>query len=186
MGAAALGGALPRIAAARAGSVVVPIDLQVKLLAKVATFDRNMAERSPGAVRVLVAQAPGDPGSSRTAARLEHSLQALNTIGTLPVQVSVVSYSDAGGLAARCRDEAISVLYLTPGIPQGGAQLPPALEAMSILTVSAVPDHVYQGSVLAFDLAEGRPEILVHLARARAQRVAFKASFLKLATIVDR
>jgi len=165
---------------------VVPIDLQAKLLGKVATFDRNMAARSTGAVRVIVAQMPGHAGSSQTAARLEHSLRVLNNIGTLPVQVDVVSYSDAASLAARCRQDAASVLYLTPGIPDGGAELPRALDAMSILTVSAVPAHVFQGSVLAFDLAEGRPEILVHLARARAQRVDFKASFLKLATIVDR
>lgn len=87
---------------------------------------------------------------------------------------------------ARCRELSVGILYLTPGLKSGGSEISSALAGTSILTVSAVPEHIHTSCVVAFDLAEGKPEILVHLERARAQQVDFKSQFLRIATVVDR
>lgn len=176
----------PRLAMATAESgVVVPVGLQVKLLAKVATFDRNMTKRAAGSVRVLVSQRPGDAESARTASRLQRALRDAGSIVGMPVAVSVEDFAGAAALASRCRSGEISIVYVTPGL--GGAMLDvaAALEGLSILSVAAVPEYVHDGTVLAFDLIEGKPKILVHLGRAKAQMVDFKASFLRLAKVVD-
>ena len=172
--------------AAAADSVVVPESLQAKLLAKVASFDRNMATRAGDQVRILVVQRPSAPESVRSAVRLKRSLGDLSKIAGLPVSVGGLAYRSGSALADECRGGGIAIVYLTPGMAGSLEEVAYYLGGTSILSVSAVPDHVYEGTVLSFDLAEGKPKILVHLARAKAQSVDFKASFLKLATVVGR
>lgn len=169
-----------------AGRVTVPEGLQAKLIAKVAAFDRNMAARAGGTVRILVLQRNSDPESVRGSTRLRRSLGQLSSIASMPVSVSSSEYQGATDLAQKVRNQGISIVYLTPGLEGGLYEIASALQGQSVISASSVPDHVTDGSVLSFDLEEGRPRILVHLGRARAQRVDFKASFLKLARIVDR
>lgn len=171
---------------AAGSSVVVPESLQAKLVAKVAAFDRNMPVRAKGEVRILVLERPAEPESVRSALRLKRSLGSLPAVGGLPVRVSGMRYSAGAEVAETCRAGGVAIVYLTPGLDDALEEIAYYLSGMSILSVSAVPDHVYLGTVLAFDLVEGKPEILVHLARSKAQLVDFKASFLKLARIVDR
>lgn len=176
----------PAARAAATGQVVVPENLQTKLLSKVVAFDRNASTRAGDRLRVLILQKKGDPESVRTVNRLKHALESTASIASLPVSVQQGDFTGGSGLASLVRANRVSIVYLTPGLGDALFMIASSLRGLSVMSVSAVPGHVADGSVLSFDLAEGRPKVLVHLSRARAQNVDFKASFLKLATIVDR
>lgn len=135
---------------------------------------------------MLVAQRSGQPESVRSSIRLKSSLGAVSSIAGMPVSVGAVDFASGSALAQSCRSGGISIVYLTPGLDDALEEVAYYLGGTSVLSVSTVADHVYSGSVLSFDLVEGKPKILVHLARAKAQYVDFKASFLKLAKVVDR
>jgi hypothetical protein len=97
--------------------------------------------------------------------------------------VRTVTFKNATDLAAAARSDGVHVLYLAPGL---GAYVPAiglALVGSGVLTFAAVEDFVSLGSVLGVAIAGGKPRISVNLAQARAQKIDFPASVLKLAKV---
>src|SRR5262245_8482523 len=86
--------------AADAEQVVVPIDLQAELLAKVAGYDKNLAQRAGDQLRVLVLTKKGNADSIRIASQLERSLKGVGSIGGLPHEVQVAPLSTPAALAS--------------------------------------------------------------------------------------
>lgn len=165
---------------ARAEDAVVPLKLQASLLAKVAKYDKHMADRAGGALRVLIVKLAGNGESERAAQQLERHLDDLTDIGGFQREVSILQYQTASALAATIRDRKIAIVYLTPGFGSALDDVTHALDGIDVLSVSAVPSHVERGIVLGFDLESSKPILLVNLAAAKRQNVAFDPKVLKL------
>jgi hypothetical protein len=179
---AAAGMCLPRVV--HANGAVVPLALQSKLVAKVAKYDRNLAPRAQGTVKIHLLEL--DNAESRGAAsRLERAFGHIDNIAGMSVHATRVPFESGSALADRCRDDGASIVFVTPGMDYKIDEIGTALSGVSVLTVGAVPSYVESGTVLGFDLVEGSPKILVHLERARAQQVSFKPALLKLAKIIE-
>lgn len=175
-------GMLPRRAWA-ADEVVVPIDLQVSLLSKVAPYDRNFASRAGDAARVLVVR-KGSAEAIRTASQLEKGLSELSDIGGLPVRVSSAGYSSAKELAELCTAQSAAIVCLSAGFQGDIPAIAEALSGVNILSVT-VTNAVSAGVVLGFDLVSGKPKLLCNLTQARKQNVSFKSEVLKLMRVVE-
>jgi hypothetical protein len=163
-----------------AEQVVVPLELQAELLAKVAAYDRNMAARAGDRLQVLLVAKPSDAESARVVTRMQNTLRSLPLIGGLPHDERTIQFTSAADLARYCRAQHIAVLFLGPG---HGGDLPAIREALSgvdVLSVSPVPEYVEHGIVLGFDVVSGKPRLLVNLGQARLQHVALRAEVLKL------
>ncbi len=181
LGLAVLGACLPRVAAAE--DVSVPVGLQVKLLAKVAAYDRNMESRAGSKVRVLVLQASGNASSERTAQRVVSALERQPKIAGMSHTRSRQGYTGPKQLIESVRDDSTDIVYVTPGLEAQIDDIRKALTGLDVLSVSAVPDYVPSGIVLGFDLVSGKPKLQVNLTQAKEQNVAFKSSLLKLAKV---
>ncbi len=168
-----------------AADVTVPIRLQAELLAKVASYDRNFAERTGDRVRTLLLVKPGDHESSRAAAEMKSALSSISTIGILPHDEEIVPYSDAIALADQCRSRKIAIVYFAPGFEDQIATLREAMGALNLLSVGSLAEYVPNGIVLGFDLVSGRPKLLVNLTQARRQHVEFRAEILKLTKVFE-
>jgi hypothetical protein len=172
-------------ARSRAELVSVPIELQAELLAKVASYDRNMRSRAGERVQVLLVTNPNDAESARFATRMQLALQAIGQIGDLPHDERVAPFTNAADLSQQCRARHLAIVILGPGL---GDQIPAirdAFDGVDVLTVAAVPDYVQQGIVLGFDVVSGKPKLLVHLTRARRQHVDLRAEVLKLMKVLE-
>ena len=172
--------ALALAATGQAQNVQVPFSVQAGLIAKVASFDRNFATRAGSKALVLVLAMPNDSESTRAALELKSALSQLPTVGDLPHEEQVVSYSNPAALAELVRNKKAAIVYFGPGF---GKQIPAVRDALSnvnVLTVGALPDYVPDGLVLGFDLVSGRPKLLVNISQARKQNVDFPASVLNL------
>jgi len=181
---AALVAAVWRPSLALAGGVAVPIPMQVKLLAKVAKYDRNLAARAGGTAKVLVLEAGGNGESLDASKRMQSELTTLGQVAGLPVSVAAGKFDSAGGVVSKVKAEKIAIVCLTPGLSSAAGSLAKAFAGMSVLTVSTVPDFVRGGAVLGFDLVQGKPKVLVNLAQAKAQSVSLHPELLKIAEIV--
>lgn len=162
----------------------VPVRLQAELLAKVAAYDRNFAERARGRALVLVAVKAGDAGSARIAEQIHAELSVLREVGGLPHREELVTYSSRRALADLCKSRGAAVLYLSVGLVDEMPGIAAALTEQSILSAAATAAYVPKGSVLGFDAESGRPKLVVNLTQARLQKVAFKPELLKLARVV--
>ena len=181
LGLIALGAVSPSVVLAQ--DVTVPIRLQVKLLAKVAAYDRNMEERAGGKVRVLVLQASSDAESQRTAQRIVAALEREPKIAGLGHTQTRRDYDGARELVKAVKEESFDIVYLTPGLEDEVDEIRGALTGIDVLSVSAVASHVPDGIVLGFDLSGGKPKLQVNLTQAKQQNVAFKSSLLRLAKV---
>jgi hypothetical protein len=94
-----------------------------------------------------------------------------------------VTFTNASDLAAGARAAGAHVVYLAPGLGPNVAAIALALVDSGILTFASVEDFVANGAVLGVAIAAGKPRMSIHLAQARAQKIDFPASVLKLAKV---
>jgi hypothetical protein len=168
-----------------ADDVAVPAELQATLLAKVVSYDRNLSERAGDRVHILVVGQPSNPTSMPFSRQMRQVLSSTKTFGSLPHDEEILEFTSTAALVEKCRSLHISVVYFGPGFEGDVEAIRAALEALPILTVTAVPELVPRGLVLGFDLVFGRPKLLVHLTQARRQKVDLPADVLKLMRVFE-
>lgn len=171
--------------ASRGDEVAVPIALQAELVAKVASYDRNLPARAGDRVHVLIIVKANDDASSAFAKHMESALGGVDKIGGLPHDEVTAPFGGAKALADACRAKRISIVYLAPGLGEEVAGIRAALDGVNVLSVAADAADVARGIVLGFDLVSGKPKIVVHLGQAKRQDVSFKAELLKLAKVLE-
>jgi len=163
----------------------VPIGLQVQLLAKVASYDRNLPARANGRVRVAVVTKPGNAESERASAQLVAKLRETTLIGGLPHDDVVVKFTTVAALAASCASEHFSVVYFAPGFQDDLAALRAAFNGVNVLTVASVASYVPAGVVLGFDTVSAKPKLLFHVTQARSQNIAMSTEVVRLMTVFE-
>jgi hypothetical protein len=179
---AALG---PPTPTARGDELTVPVELQVQLVGRVARYERNYAAHSSEPASIVVVSRSRSAESQRVAAQLVAALSRASEIGGRPVRVSRVEYTTAAALRAELDRSNAAILYAAPGLSGDMAAIAQALDGRSILSISAVGRDVDNGVVLGFELVASRPQIAIHLGRARAQQLQFSAQLLRLARVVQ-
>ena len=157
----------------------VPVPLQFSLFFRIMTYDRSLPTRAAGGLVVGVAF-QGRLRASALAA--EEALQQTPPSGfPYPVRLVAIDLDSTADLAAALAD--CDVLYVAPLRAYRVADISAAARARGILTVTGIPEYLDEGLAIGVDLRGDRPEILVNLAAARAERADFTAAFLRLATI---
>jgi hypothetical protein len=163
-----------------AQATAVPAEIQAALLSKLASYDRNFAQRAGDTARVLLLVKRDTAKSQLAAEEMKSALGRLDRIGGLPHEETVVPFEGADALAARCRAEHIAAVYITPGFDDDIAKLRVALSGVDVLSLGDVPEYVPEGVVLGFDLESGKPKLLVNLDQAKRQNVDFSSDVLRL------
>ena len=165
--------------------VLVPVQLQMELLTKVAAYDKNLPGRARQGIRLLILSRPGSAAASRVAQQAARALEGKSIVGE-PVVVSRADFVSAPELARRVKDEGIAILYLTPGFEAAELKaIASSLAGLSVLSAGAVASFVRDGVVLSFDLVSGKPKLFVHIRRAREQKVELSSYVLKLVKVVE-
>lgn len=163
----------------------MPVALQAELVAKVASYDRNLPARAGDRVHVLIVVNAKSDASTSFAKSMSSALGGVDKIGGLPHDEVTAPFGGAKALADACRSKHISIVYLAPGLGDEVPGIRSALEGVNVLSVTADPGEVSKGIVLGFDLVSGKPKIVVHLGQAKRQEVSFKAELLKLAKVLE-
>jgi hypothetical protein len=168
---------------ATAEQAEVPPTVQAQLLSKVPSYDYEFKKRAGESVQVLILASPGNAESARAAALLHTALLQEKTIAGLPHTSVISTFSDIATLTEDVKKRSISIVYLAPGLEEHLASICTALEPLQVLTVSTLAEYVKRCAVLGFEVAAGRPRILIHLAHARRNGIRFRSELLELATV---
>ncbi len=151
--------------AAEAAESKVPPALQAALLKKVLTFD-SLLEGTTPRIAVVYGTEAVSVVDALVAAFTSMGLQAK------PVRVSAFAASSD-----------VNVAYLMPSAVL--AETTEHCAAIKALSVSPDAQTTVDGkTTLGFDLADGRPQLVVHLARMRAEGHAISSSVLALARVI--
>ena len=162
----------------------LPASLLGDFILKIAAYDKNFVARARPRARVVVLQRRDDVVSARVALGVAARLSQQPTIAGLPLDVEALTAGTAAELAASCRSGRIAVVVLSTGFEDQLGEIASALERVDVLTFGVVGSYAQRGTVVALDVREGRPRIIVNLARARAQNVVLSADLLKLAQVL--
>jgi hypothetical protein len=162
----------------------VPVSRQAELLVRVAGYDRNLPARAGGKARVLILVKSDDADSRAVAAAMENALRRFDKIGGIPDEVSTATFTSGAQVAASCRQNRISIVYVAPGLDESVAELAHALDGVDVLTAAAIPRFVTDGVVLGFDLVSGKPTLIINLPQAKRQNVAVDPKVVQLMRVI--
>lgn len=154
---------------ARADPAAVPLGLQAVLLRKVLAFDRTVATH-PG-VKVVVVY------DSEPVEEVEEALHAFRQAGLSPVAVTLAQLEPA--LA-----NAVLVFQLDSVDDPAAARF---ASSHKILSAAERPERALAGAVAlgVRRKPDGRPELLIHLTKARAEGQDLSSDLLSLAHVLN-
>jgi YfiR/HmsC-like len=171
--------------ASRGENLEVPARLQAGLIGKLALYDRNFLERAGSTVVIAIVVRPTDIESARAGAQIQGALRDLGPIAGLPHEEIILPWNGPKGLSELCAQRKVAIVYVAPGLGTDVGAAVKALEGLSVLTIAGVAAYVSQGVVLGFELVSAQTKLVINLAQAKKQRVAFRAEVLKLMRIVQ-
>lgn len=165
--------------------ISVPIPLQIELLLKVASYDKNLPQRAPTLVKVLLLTKTGNAQSSRIGQAAARALEG-KSAGNRPVEASLHEFVSAPVLASKIKEAKVAIVYVAPGFDNAELDaIAKALAGLSVLSAGAVTRFIDSGVVLGFELVSGKPKLVVHLRRARAQSVDLSSQVLKIVRVIE-
>ncbi len=167
-----------------AESMPVPVALQVPLILKILTYDRNIASRAAGELRIAIVVPPGEPGMARS--EIVEGFQALadRTVKGLRLRPVTLEYSSEAQMDAALRAGQVTAFYVSPGNAGHIDVLARLARTHRIVTTTGVPDYVPQGIAVGIGVEQDRPQILINLAASRAVGSDFDASLLRIVRII--
>jgi hypothetical protein len=184
---AALAFGLALVAAAgRAEEAPIPADLQVELLLKIYSFDRNLAAGDRGELVVGVLVQRRYRASFDAAQEILDALRDAAGPGAtgrrLRAQPIVAEAPEE--LPAALDRTPVDILYVTPLRAFGVEQISTAARARRVRTVTAVADLVERGLAVGLRLRDDRPEIVINLSAAVAEGADFSSQLLSHARVL--
>ncbi len=172
--------------AALADDEGVPIDLQMKLLVKVAGYDKNLPKRAGEQVNIAVYRKKDDGVSAGVAEQAVRALGEHGEVAGLKAAAFALDFSSASDVKSAVATRRLAIVYFAPGLTRKEVEeLAVTLEGVSVLSATFEPTDVPRGLVLGFDVVSGKPKILVNLGQAKKQDVALSADLLKLAKVYE-
>lgn len=167
--------------------MVQPASVQVPIILKVLTYDRQFEVRTKGLVSIGIIHDPTDPGSARAMNDISDTLYGARdkTVKRIPIKYFQIEYTGRSNLDRFSEERAISVYYLTPGLSaQAIAQILEVSKARSITSITGVPAFVEAGVSVGIGERRSRPQILINLPASRSEGCEFDASLLRIATVI--
>ncbi len=170
-------------AAGAAAEQSLPADLTAALTLKVLTFDRNLTERAQGEVLVAVVYAEADAGYADD---LKKGFEAFadKKVNGLSVRCVTHKFVDLAELSGWMETQKVCVLFLSPGMLGQAAQLHGLAVEKKCLTAGGDARFPEKGTALGFEIADGKPKIVVHLNRSKEEGVNFAATLLQMARVI--
>jgi hypothetical protein len=172
---------------ASAEKMALSADLQIPLILKVLTYDRQFEAKAGEEVAIGVVYTPTDPDSSRATEEVQGTLFKFQgkTVKRLPIKYFLIEYTTPADLEKAIKARGINVLYLSPGIGRAVESVVRISQAQRITTTTGVPDYVRKGVAVGVGVRQDKPQILINLPSSKAEGSEFDASLLRIAQVLQ-
>jgi hypothetical protein len=166
--------------------VPVPVKIQVPILVKILSFDRNLKTRVGNEIVIGVLF----QNKFRTSVNIKDQVlsefknQLYDEIEGVALRLVSVNIEDQSDLQKNLSENKVDIIYLTPLRNFDIHIITSIAQNMQILTVTGVPDYNESGISVGFGTKAEKPLILVNLKSAKAEGVDFDSQLLKLAKVI--
>ena len=176
-------GLLSPISAATAQDMDVPIAVQIPVMLKVLSFDRQLRARAGGEIIVGVAYQSGNRASSLAREDAVRLFSATHEVNGVPLRVVTIDL-DHDDLTTVLKQHPLTALYIAPLRATDIAEVAATAREAGATTMTGVLRYVELGLAIGIGQQGGRPKIFMNLDSCRAEGADFPAELLKLAQIV--
>lgn len=169
-----------------AQKMVVPVKLQLAILLKALTYDRNLKEKAGGEILMAVCYHQEQERSVEAKDQLLEAIKAspVDSIEDIPLRFTSVNMQK-DDLAAVITRYGVDVLYVTPLSTAAVESITTVSREKKTTTVTGVPDFVKSGVSVAIGIEGDKPQIIINLPAAKAEGADFSSQLLKLAKITE-
>lgn len=169
-----------------AQEMVVPVKMQLALLLKVLTFDRNLKQRAGDELVIAICYQQEYNRSVKVKDEILSVMQVspVDKIGDLPLRFSSIDI-EKDDLAKAISKEDVDVLYITPLRSVAMKTITAVSRVEKTRTLTGVPDYVKSGLAVGIGTKEGKPLIIINLPTAKAEGADFSSELLKLAKVIQ-
>jgi hypothetical protein len=173
-------------AAPRAETMPTPTDLQVPLLLKILTYDRELLQKVKSDLTIGIVYFPSDTSSVEARDEVQRVFQQLadKTVRKVAIRSVAVEYKGPAELLAAATTNHINVFYVTPGNAPHLDRVLQVSQSQRITTVTGVPEYVEKGVAVGIGVRQDKPQILINLAAVKSEGSEFDASLLRIATVI--
>jgi hypothetical protein len=178
--------ALFLLAAPLQASAVVPFDVQLPLVLKALTYDRNLKSRSGDTVRIAIVMP--SKGSRSAVDELLSSLNAIpgRTVNGLPVVFKEIVADTDDAIEQGLRDGTWAAAYVMPGFSHADlAKVRRICESRRVLAVAASVDDLEHGLAFGIGAQGSKPQIVINLRASKACGSDFDLALLQLSKVMQ-
>jgi hypothetical protein len=174
--------------ALRAESMALSADVQVPLLLKILTYDRQLEAKAGADLVIGIVHDPTDKDSAKAADEIATTLYKFTgkTVKKLPIKYFLIEYTKASELEAFVKAKSINMLYVTPGVARALPDIIRISQARHLTTTTGVPDYVRKGVAVGLGERQNKPQILINLSASKSEGSEFDATLLRIATVVGQ
>jgi hypothetical protein len=157
----------------------------VPILLKVITYDKAFSGRGAGDFVLLVVSEPGQANTREEVLTTLRTLK-LSAVQNRPLRFVTAEFKDESSLAAKLDAVKPSALLAIPGISSPGVQLiSEAAQKRQIYSLALDASMVERNLALGVVAREGKPQIVINVAAAKAVGANFETAVLKIAKMVQ-
>jgi hypothetical protein len=165
--------------------ILVPAAVQSKLLSKLVLYHRNSPSKAAGVFRTLLLAHKGDVDSRQAAQQVASALGGNSKLAMLPHQEFVEDFGTAATFSKFCKDQNISLVYLSSNLGDQVGAIVGELKGSHILTVTAVSKYLSKGACIGMDLVSGQTQLLVNPNALKDQEVDINPGLLSIMKVVQ-
>jgi hypothetical protein len=165
----------------------VPVGIQIPLISKILTYDRNLPQRAGELVVVGIIYQSSFRESSTVKNQILKSVSdaRLETLGGMPFKLETIDLERRDDLAGVLRSRNVTIVYVTPLRAYDIASILEPCRANKILTLTGVSGYTDDGIAVGIGIQYQKPKILINLASAKAEGADFDSHFLKLVRVLQ-
>jgi hypothetical protein len=166
----------------------LPVDLEVKILFKVLTYDSSIKIRSQGGIRIGIVGYKGNPESKKVLTSIENKVLDVVDSGLkikgLEISAGSILIKKIKELEKEVEENDYNVLYLCPGLDRLLGEISFLAVNKKLVLLTGEGSYVRQGVSVGVVKKGRKPHILINLKAASAQGANFDARLLRLAEVV--
>lgn len=168
-------------------SMPVPGEVQIPLLLKVLTYDRNFQLKAIRGLKVGIVYSSKDKESVKARDEIVKAFAAFSgTVKQTTMTTVPIDFVDAAAFEKAVKSTEVNVFYLCPGTAASIEAITKLSHVARITTITGVPSYVEKGIAIGIDVKTGKPQILINLPNSKSEGSQFDASLLRIAAIVGK
>lgn len=162
----------------------VPINLQVPILFKILSLDKNLTRRAGDQITVGVIFDSRDKQSGRERTEFKEAVGDGKKLAGKDLMVREFDLATGGSLSDFAGKNSVSILYATIGTEKAADEIVKVARDQKITTSTSNLSLVEKGLSVSFEVDENKPRIVINHEASKEEGCSFSAQVLKVARIV--